>query len=116
MIDRIDRLPDGRHEVIDYKTHFDVQTEGQLADDLQMRFYALGARESLAIAPDVLTLDYVAAGKKVSVPYAASGEEALKKLITEAADRIEEGDFSPRTEYCPRCEFRKACPHSAARD
>jgi RecB family exonuclease len=116
MVDRIDRLPDGRHEVIDYKTHLDIESEEGLADDLQMRFYALGAKESLALEPSLLTLYYVAAGKKVSVVYESRREPELKALIERTADAIEAGRFAPDPAFCPRCEFRKDCALSSARD
>lgn len=115
MVDRIDRLPDGRYEVIDYKTHLDLKTEEQAADDLQLRFYALGVEESLAIEASLVTLHYVAAGKKVSIPYEGKGEEELRALIERSADLIEAGDFRPNTSFCPSCDFRLTCPHSTRR-
>lgn len=113
MVDRIDRLADGGHEIIDYKTHLDVESEEGLADDLQMRFYALGVKESLALELSLLTLHYVAAAKRVSVAYDSARESELKALIEKAADDIEAGEFAPRTAFCPRCEFREECGFSA---
>lgn len=112
MVDRIDRLADGRHEIIDYKTHLDIESEEGLADDLQMRFYALGVKQSLALEPALLTLHYLAAAKKVSVDYDSSREPELKALIEKAADDIEAGIFSARTSFCPCCEFRADCAFS----
>ena len=116
MIDRLDRHPDGRHEVIDYKTHLDFETEAQLADDLQLRFYGLGVREALGVTPALLSVDYVAVGRRVSVPYDASKEAALKALIVKTADAIDAGAFEADTAYCPKCAYRETCPFSAAKD
>lgn len=108
MIDRIDRHPDGRLEVMDYKTYSSGDELGK-RDDLQLRFYGLGCREALAKTPDLLTLYYVADGKKVTAEYDPAGEEELKTIIQENADRIEAGKFPPDTSFCPRCDFRSRC-------
>lgn len=116
MIDRLDLHPDGRHELIDYKTQFDIEKAGPIADNIQLRFYALGLRECLSVTPAWLTIHYLAAGRRESVPYDILGEEELKGLILETADKIEAGKFAPDTSFCPRCGLRKTCALSAARD
>jgi CRISPR/Cas system-associated exonuclease Cas4 (RecB family) len=115
MIDRMDRLPDGAEELVEYKSQLDPESEDRVADNLQLRFYALGARESLGRDPSLMTVHYLAAGKRVTVPYDPAGEEALKALISRTADRIERGDFGPDTAFCPRCAFRADCVYSSAR-
>ncbi|MDD5629762.1 MAG: PD-(D/E)XK nuclease family protein [Elusimicrobia bacterium] len=115
MIDRIDRHPDGRLEVIDYKT-YGSGDETVPRDDLQLRFYGLGCREALAMEPDLLTMYFVAEGRKVTVPYDPAGEGELRAMIREAADQIEAGKFPPDASFCPRCDFRKRCAFSQARD
>lgn len=116
MIDRVDLHPDERHEVIDYKTQMEAQTEEAVQDNLQLRFYALGLRETYAIKPALLTLDYLASDRAVTVLYDPSREGELKELIEKTADKIEARDFRPDTSFCPHCDFRKTCTHSVARD
>jgi len=113
MIDRIDRHPDGRLEVIDYKTAGEGETLGA-TDELQLRFYGLGCRESLAMEPALLSVCLVATGRRLTVVYDAEAEARLKGVITEAADRIEAGDFAPDRSFCSGCDFRKTCACSAA--
>lgn len=115
MIDRIDQGPDGSYELIDYKTGPGVPAPGEVAADLQMRFYALGAARGLHLAPATLTVDCVAAGERVSAPYDPSGEDALEADIRAAASGIEAGVFEPKTDFCRRCDFRGDCAHSVAR-
>jgi DNA helicase-2/ATP-dependent DNA helicase PcrA len=116
MIDRIDQGPDGAYELIDYKTGTTIPTPQQVSADVQLRFYALGAKRGLGINPATLTVDCVTAGQRVSAPYNAAGEDALAVDVAVAADAISAGDFSPRTEFCTRCDFRKDCVHSTSRN
>ena len=44
-VDRVDRLPDGGHELIDYKTG-ERKSEADLESDLQLALYRLAAREA----------------------------------------------------------------------
>lgn len=114
MIDRIDQSPGGGYELIDYKTSPQAPTPAQVAGDPQLRFYALGARRGLGIAPALLTVDALLAGERVTAPYDPSGEEALAADIVGAAAAIEAGSFTADTSFCPRCDFRKACAFSSA--
>jgi DNA helicase-2/ATP-dependent DNA helicase PcrA len=120
MIDRIDRHPDGRLEIIDYKTRFGLgpndPAPGPEAADLQLRFYALGCKEGLRCEPALLSVHYLAAGRVETRPYDASKEEALKADIVAVADAIEAGRFGPETSFCRRCGFRNDCAFSVARD
>jgi DNA helicase-2/ATP-dependent DNA helicase PcrA len=115
MIDRMDTLPDGSIEIIDYKTQLDAAMDPAIDRNLQLRFYGLGVRESLGVKPALLTIHYLASGKRDSIPYDDSGEDDLKRRIERAADRIDAGDFTPDTAFCPRCEFRAICAHSVAK-
>ena len=115
-IDRIDRRPDGEIEVIDYKTHLDIEGEEEAAQNLQLGIYGLGARESLGYEASWLTLYYVAAGRTVTVRYDPSREEEIAGLIARVADIIVSSKgLKPETSACPACDFRNSCPHSAAK-
>ncbi|MBI4375339.1 MAG: PD-(D/E)XK nuclease family protein [Elusimicrobia bacterium] len=118
MVDRIDEHPDGRRELIDYKTSLESEPPAaeRLSANLQLRFYALGVRESLGFKPDLLSIHYLAAGESRTIPYDDSGEEELKAMILAAAERIEAGEFRPDTSFCPRCHYRRRCVFSAARE
>lgn len=114
-IDRIDQGPDGAYELIDYKTGPDAPEPARVAADVQLRFYALGARRGLDLRAATLTMDCVTAGERVSAPYDPSGEEALAADIAAAAASIEAGDFKPDTRFCPRCDFKSDCAYSIVR-
>jgi DNA helicase-2/ATP-dependent DNA helicase PcrA len=109
MIDRLDRRPDGRVEVVDYKTR-----EGAAWPDLQLRFYAMGARRGLGLDVAAVTVHYLADDKTETRPYDPAGEAELEALILETAEAIEAGRFGPDTTFCPRCVFKRDCQHSIA--
>jgi DNA helicase-2/ATP-dependent DNA helicase PcrA len=111
MIDRIDRRPDGLLELVDYKTASGAVMEP--ADLLQLRFYGLGCKRSLALDPAWLTDFFIADARKETVAYDPAGEGELERRIIETAERIERGDFSPRRSFCGRCDLREACPQRA---
>ncbi|MBI5247723.1 MAG: PD-(D/E)XK nuclease family protein [Elusimicrobia bacterium] len=115
MIDRIDQGPDGAYELIDYKTGPGVPSPAEVAKDVQMRFYALGAKRGLGLAPATLTVDCISAGERVSAPYESSSEETLAADIRAAASGIEAGVFAADTGYCARCDFKKDCTYSVAK-
>ncbi|MFA5141109.1 MAG: PD-(D/E)XK nuclease family protein [Elusimicrobiota bacterium] len=116
MIDRIDRRPEGGYEVIDYKTHLDFETEDEAAQNLQLRIYGLGVKECLGLEPAWLTLYYVAAPRRVTVPYDASQEDEVLALVERIADLVAlRKALKPETSRCPECEFRARCTHSTAK-
>src|SRR4029078_10765564 len=47
-VDRVDRLPDGGYELIDYKTGR-PKSVAQLREDVQLSLYASGAREAWSV-------------------------------------------------------------------
>ena len=51
MIDRMDRLPGGGYEIIDYKTNRRLPPQAQVDRDLQLSMYHLAAREVWGIEP-----------------------------------------------------------------
>lgn len=116
MIDRVDEHPDGRFEVIDYKTGAEGESgEISFFQDLQLKIYGLGCKEGLGIDPAMLTLYYVATGHRKTVDYDESGEEELRELLWRAADLMAAGrHLPPETSFCPSCVFRRTCQFSVS--
>ena len=63
-VDRVDRLPGGEYELIDYKTGR-PKSAAQLADDVQLSLYAVGAREAWSLEASQQAYYYVLDDEKV---------------------------------------------------
>ncbi len=114
-IDRIDRLPDGRLAVLDYKTGKPPlkQSEVDLArDDLQLAAYALVVTRKFrgkVARCSYLYLDHeLVLGFEPNEDYLAAKEREIVALC----DRILRDEaFEPTPNVlCPWCEYRSICP------
>lgn len=114
IIDRIDRHPDGRYEVIDYKTHSEMWSRDRIDNDLQLSIYALACKESLGFSPDTLSLYFLAHGQKVSTERSPEKLEEARKLMVKVAEKIAGGEYQPNKANCKGCDMRNACKYNAA--
>lgn len=111
-IDRIDRLPDGTYEVIDYKTG---SSEKNLEKDLQLSLYALACRDALKIQVSRLSFYFLDGLEKVSTTRNDLQLDACREEIMACAKEISESDFSPAPGYhCRYCDYRLLCPVAMA--
>ena len=115
-IDRIDTLPDGRVEIIDYKTGPNVPTEKKVREDFQLSFYALAATEVhdtiLNKKPEeiVLTFHYLEADKKLSTTRTADELQVAKDKILKLVEDISTSDFHcSGGRLCQDCEYKMVC-------
>jgi DNA helicase-2/ATP-dependent DNA helicase PcrA len=110
-VDRVDRLPDGGYELIDYKTGR-PKTAAQLRDDVQLSLYAVGAREAWNLAAAQQAYYYVLDDEKVPVDRTEADREAIEETVLTVASGIAEQGFEPTPSYaaCSVCDYRIACP------
>jgi DNA helicase-2/ATP-dependent DNA helicase PcrA len=110
-VDRVDRLPGGEYELIDYKTGR-PKSPGQLADDVQLSVYAVGAREAWQLDASHQAYYYLLDDKKVAVPCDDSGREWICEIATEVAEGIMSQGFEPTPSFgaCSMCDYRLVCP------
>jgi DNA helicase-2/ATP-dependent DNA helicase PcrA len=110
-VDRVDRLPDGRHELIDYKTSR-PKTAQQLGEDVQLSLYAVGARESWEVEAELLSYYYVLDDLKVPVPSATMDPDWIATVVAEVGAAIMAQRFepTPSPRVCGMCDYRIACP------
>jgi DNA helicase II / ATP-dependent DNA helicase PcrA len=114
-IDRVDRLPEGGYELIDYKTG-EPKGVAELTEDLQLALYRLGAKEAWKVEAEAGSYWYVLADEKVPVPSSPDDRERVERTVLQVAEGIEGQDFEPRPsfEVCSWCDYRLICPASEA--
>jgi DNA helicase-2/ATP-dependent DNA helicase PcrA len=110
-VDRVDRLPDGRYELIDYKTG-KPKTETDLREDVQLSIYQMGAREAWGLETAAQSYYYVLENEKVPVAHSEEELERVRGTVTEIGDRIMAHRFEPKPsfELCSFCDYRIICP------
>jgi DNA helicase-2/ATP-dependent DNA helicase PcrA len=111
-VDRVDQLPGGEYELIDYKTGR-PKSPSQLAEDVQLSLYAVGAREAWSLEASRQAYYYVLDDEKVSVEDHSGARAAwIQEVATEVAEGILSQGFEPTPSYaaCSVCDYRLMCP------
>ncbi|MGH2855281.1 MAG: RecB family exonuclease, partial [Solirubrobacteraceae bacterium] len=110
-VDRVDRLPDGVFELIDYKTGYPKTVE-ELGEDIQLSLYAIAAREAWDLGETSQAYYYVLDDRKVPVPRQAGDTEWVRDAVLEAGAGILAQSFEPTPSpaVCARCDYRIVCP------
>jgi len=114
-VDRVDQLPGGGYELIDYKTG-DPKPPRELESDVQLAIYRLAAREAWRLEGAAGSYWYVLADEKVAVGGSPDDLERVEGVVLEVGEGILGQDFEPRPspEICSWCDFRLICPASEA--
>ena len=110
-VDRVDRLPDGGYELIDYKTGRS-KSELELREDVQLSIYQMGARESWQLETSAQSYYYVLDNEKVPVTHSEHELERVRAAVDGIAQRIMRQEFEPKPspELCSFCDYRIICP------
>ncbi len=112
-VDRVDQLPSGEYELIDYKTGRPRSAE-QLAGDVQLSLYAIAAREAWGLETTRGAYYYLLDDEKVAISGDTERAEWIRGVAVQVADGIKAQEFeptpSPRT--CQLCDYRLVCPAS----
>jgi len=110
-VDRVDLLPDGRCELIDYKVGR-TWDEKRVREDLQLSVYQMGAAEVWGIEPARLTYYFVLEDKPVSLRKCGEELSAAREIIRDVAENILAERFDPVEGYlsCRYCDYTLVCP------
>jgi DNA helicase-2/ATP-dependent DNA helicase PcrA len=110
-VDRVDELPDGSYELIDYKTGV-PKSAGELKDDVQLSLYAVGAREAWELDAARQSYYYVLDDAKVPVTRDSEDREWITDTVRDVGDGIMGQGFepTPSVSVCSRCDYRIVCP------
>jgi DNA helicase-2/ATP-dependent DNA helicase PcrA len=114
-IDRMDRSPDGRIVITDYKTG-KPRSQEDADESLQLSIYALAAREKWGYQIDRLAF-YNLDGNSSMVTVRSDLQLLEARLKVESvAEQIASGDFRAKPGFhCSFCAYRNLCPATEKR-
>ena len=110
-VDRVDRLPGGEYELIDYKTGR-PKSAAQLDDDVQLSLYAVGAAEAWQLDASKQAYYYLLDDQKVALARGESDRDWILEVTGEVAEGILSQGFEPTPSVtaCSLCDYRLLCP------
>ena len=110
-MDRVDKGPDGRYVVTDYKTGKTPTKKSEIAHDVQMNLYALAAKSIYGELPDKTMQLFVLKDKEVPNKIDAGTLDKEKEAILGMARAILDGKFPANPSYqgCRWCDYVQIC-------
>ncbi|MDX6769286.1 MAG: PD-(D/E)XK nuclease family protein [Elusimicrobiota bacterium] len=111
-IDRVDKLPDGRLRVLDYKTGKQLQV-GRIDTDAQLTMYQLACERQLGVEVSELIFYHLPTLKQhTAFRRPAALVDELKSRIVHTAESIVKERFDPAPEEtkCKWCDYKPICP------
>lgn len=117
-LDRLTLLPDGTHEIHDYKTSKNLLTQAEADQDRQLGIYTLMVMQEYPNAKNVeLIWHYLRFGKDIRSRRSNEDLDKLKRGLAETIEKIERAvkkDNFPTKRYdgarCDWCDYKHLCP------
>lgn len=112
VMDRIDRLPDGSLEVIDYKVAKAFPGQEQEDVTLQLSIYAFACWKKFGVIPSRLSLFFLTDNERVSFQRTERELRQLEEQIRSYVQQIqnEQKYLAKPGEVCKTCDFLTICP------
>ncbi|MDP3994602.1 MAG: ATP-dependent DNA helicase [bacterium] len=116
-LDRVDRLPDGSIEIVDYKTGATIPSQKEVDKNLQLSFYALAAssipQPPFGIKPEKikLSLYFLDSQEKITTTRTKEDLEKAVEEIFKIRDEIGKSEFKCSGHmFCQgKCEYSLFC-------
>jgi putative RecB family exonuclease len=107
--DRLDILPNGTLELIDYKTNKVPTIPDGI--DVQLGLYYLALKQIYQQSLQRLTLIFLRTGDAISFEVTQSHQEQIRELIAELALQLRsDRQWQPKTgKHCDRCRYQPYC-------
>jgi len=111
FVDLVRRLPDGKLEILDYKSGKSAPTMAQVKANDQLLMYQIAVKEAYGKDIGRLTIYHMRSNTAISVPPHTKEEaEAFLDSLEDVARGIESGHFEPvENDFCP-CDWPGHCP------
>jgi RecB family exonuclease len=111
QIDRIDELPDGKLEIIDYKTGKKVPDERVLNEDASLLNMFLAANQKWPGRIAKVSYHYLSNNQRYSLTPSEEDIKAHKVKTAQLVEQINKNEFEPnKGSLCAWCEFYGPCP------
>lgn len=111
-IDKIDELPDGSLEVIDYKTEPKIRTQQEVDEDLQLTIYYWACIQNYGKAPARVTLHFMRHNKQISTTRSQKDIDYLIDYLQQMGEDMQnDKEYLPKlNKYCISCDVLVGCP------
>ncbi len=111
QIDRIDQLPDGRYEIIDYKTGKKVPDERVINEDASLMNMYLAASQKWPGKIAKVSYHFLSNNKRYTLEPADADIVTHKTKMAELVSLINKNEFEPnKGALCAWCEYYGPCP------
>ena len=112
-LDRVDELPDGSLQVVDYKT---ARTPPQAPDTFQLDVYQLGLAAKTGQLASRIVFEYLRHGTQHLVEVNDRNLRHTLERVEAVVTEVEADDvLAPRPgEHCRRCDYAAYCPTQRA--
>jgi RecB family exonuclease len=111
QIDRIDQLPDGQLEIIDYKTGKKVPDERVINEDASLMNMYLAASQKWPGRVAKVSYHFLANNRRYSLEPQEKDIQAHQQKMAELVELINKNEFEARKgSLCAWCEFYGPCP------